>query len=498
MARRNELVQDASILTSTVVISSGLSGVVALLTARLLAPELFGVWQTIRVVAQYVNYANLGLPWAMQQEVAGVERVEGSGAGQPSIEVAVTAVSVLTTGVGLVLVGVAAVTGVPVGWDLMLPTVIWLLLAQVYGLATMVLMARRRFWLAGRADILTSLANLVLTAALVPTLGLMGVVLAQIGWCLAGLLLVWRRAGLRARLRADLAAALRQARVGVQFTANGALFYTHKSIDRLLILAMLGQTALGYYGIALLASGYVELLASAVARSMAPRMIGDYSERQSLLDIRGYVTSSATLLGALVPVLTGAAALAVVPFVHFVLPRYAPGVAAAQVLLVGSAFLAVRYCVEWFFVTVGKLYRTYPIQLAAGLVALVQAYVALRLGLGLEWVAGGVVIGHLTTSVGMLAYAYRHFDLPARVTLSSIVSAHMPTVYCGVLVFLLERWGPVPAVGSVLEELGALTVKLGVYLALAAPLVLYANRQYGLLALVRRWRPFLARGGVRP
>lgn len=487
MLKAATLLRHTSIFTSSVLLSSAISGLVALVIARLLSPELYGVFQGIQVFWQYAVYAHLGTPWTMQQEIA---RWEGTGKAEEAQRTAdVTLTFVLWSSL-LLLLGVTVLawgSGWPFAPAIAALTMLALATRQVYGVCQNMLTARQRFWIAGCADIMASGVNLVLTAVLTWRFGLPGLLVGQVGWALFGVALLARTGRLRFHWRPAWSPLVAQVRLGVQFTINNFLQVTARNCGRLVVLTMAGAATLGYYGVAMLVASYAELVGGAVGRSVLPSMVGAYEQRGDPEAMRSYVLVGGRVLGILLAVGAGGAALLLPLFVRLVLPRYLDGVPAAQWLLFGAIFLLLRASIEPFYVALLTLYRTFPAQMAGVGVAALGAYLAERRGLPLAGVAAGATAGYLLVSALLLGAAYRHFDRSIPGLVRYVGAVHGPAAYTGALAVLLSlRMG---GNSTTLPTLAAWTLaRLVTYAALTLPLLRYADGQGRLLQRLRRRR----------
>jgi O-antigen/teichoic acid export membrane protein len=274
---------------------------------------------------------------------------------------------------------------------------------------------------------------------------------------------------MRPRFRLALGRVGAQIRLGLVFTINGFLYLLTKSVDRILILLLLGTSALGYYGVALLAMSYVELVGTAVGRVVFPHIVGRFEQRRDLADIRHYVVRASVALGAAGAFCGGLGALLLPAAVTIVLPRYAAtSVVPAQILVLAGAYLVIRSTVEYFFVAVSKLPRTFPIQLAVTALALTAGLVVLRADLGLVGMAATMVGAHLTTSLGFTGYAFAHYDHGAGRLAGFLVRVHAPSLYAGGVVLVLERVLPISNMPSP-HGAALLAAQLVIFAAAFAP-----------------------------
>jgi O-antigen/teichoic acid export membrane protein len=260
----------------------------------------------------------------------------------------------------------------------------------------------------------------------------------------------------------DWTLATHYVRSGLLFTINGFLYLCTRSVDRILILAVLGTTALGWYGLAIFAAGYVELAAQALGRAMYPHMVGEFEADGDHEVMRPYVTQVNLALGLLVPCATGLAALVLPPLVTAILPRYVPGIMAAQILMLSAPFVVVRYTASYYFVATATIERTFKVQMVATVVAAGACAAALAAGMGTGGAALGMALANLVSAVGFLSLALDSFGV-TRVRVTAFAGrVLLPSFYVGGSVAVLEampvNWVGGVGVGSVLGQSACLLV----------------------------------------
>lgn len=473
--RMGSVWRHASLFTSSVLVSSAVSGLVGLAIARLLAPAIYGVFQTIQVLWQFGPYAGLGTTWALQQEMVRYESTQrpAEAARAQDVTFTFTVISSLVLTAALVLAAWRFSWPFEVGLTAIVAAV--LLGRQVYSLCLAALTARSRFWVAGRGDVVTSLINLLCSAPLTYRFGLDGLLVAQLLWPLLGTAVLMLSGGLRLHWQIDWRRLDAQVRVGLQFAVNGLLQVSVKNTGRLVILATAGTVALGFYGVALLVAGYAELTGAAIGRSLIPTVVGAFEQRRRSADIRQYVVRSSKLLGSLLPVLTGVGVLTLPLLIRLILPRYSAGILPAQILVYGANFLLLRYGLEPFFVAVSELYRTFLIQAIAIALGAGGALLAMAYGYGLAGVAASTSLSYALISSGLLWSAHRHFAAPPLDHITFVVSVNLPACYCGLVVLWLANTIAVPATPT-WSAAAALLGQIFGYLVLCIPVLARAER----------------------
>lgn len=160
--------------------------------------------------------------------------------------------------------------------------------------------------------------GLLLRAALVAVLG--------------AVVLSWKRP-MRVKPRWGTSQLIHLARIGLPIWFVGQLGAFFMSFDRLVLVR--STEVLGYFTIAIQAGTFARIVPVAFATVMYPKMAKHYGETHCAMDLWKLARRAAFAAAA-----TGLAVgicgwLILPPFVHFILPRYSPGISAARC----SAFL---------------------------------------------------------------------------------------------------------------------------------------------------------------
>jgi O-antigen/teichoic acid export membrane protein len=118
------------------------------------------------------------------------------------------------------------------------------------------------------------------------------------------------------------------AKVGIPIFLVGQLGTFFMSLDRLMLVR--STQVLGYYTIAIQVSTFVRLIPGAFGTVLYPQMAHQYGETHCAMDIWRTAKKGA-FAASVLGLVAGACGWFTLPiFVHMVLPKYAPGIPAAQ------------------------------------------------------------------------------------------------------------------------------------------------------------------------
>jgi O-antigen/teichoic acid export membrane protein len=323
-------------------------------------------------------------------------------------------------------------------------------------------------------ELLQAAAQALFTLSLGALFGLEG---AFVGFALANiaaLAMLVRRAPFRPafdreRLRAMLS-------VGVPLSLTLLLGTLLATADRLILGAVVGLEALGQYAFAVSVAALGLSAALIVRTVVVPDAYARLGNETAAEVTRAHLEDTIRPFVLFLTPLVGLGILALGPVVPVAVPEYVASLPAASVFIfTGVAQGAVSLAVVG--VIAARQQRTLPafsaiaLLLNAGL-----AFGALELGLGLQGLATGALIGRLAYAVGAVGLAAQAAD---RAAVRTALSLLWPIPWCALVLASIGLWRSP-------EDLATLAPALGLYALGTAPVILVLVRT---VLAVRRARP---------
>jgi O-antigen/teichoic acid export membrane protein len=353
---------------------------VNVVAAAVLGPVGFGTWVLVSSLIQYSTFTSLGIVHGAAREIPRLHGAEEAASADGVEDVATAAA--LSTGL-LAGIGSAALTPVLFGPDVN-PVLVGLavFLQQAFFLQQILFRANLRF---GAAAGQLASGAVGLPAAGLPLLrfGPDGLVLARILVNGGVVLLALRRLPRVPRPRWRRAIAADLLRVGAPVMMAGLVFALLITIDRWLIDALLGRTAVGQYGLVTLAIGGLLVVPTFLSQQLYPRL----SHERGAGATGRLILQAARQFGLTAALLTGAAgllaSLVAIVAIPRLLPDYAPAIPAVIVSSTAVAVYAATSGLGYVLNLTGRQ-RTLVVCQVAALAADVSLSVTFaRLGLGL-------------------------------------------------------------------------------------------------------------------
>ena len=367
-----------------------LNAAVAFARPMLLPPELFGLWTLVRAVPPYASFAHLGsrpaARFAIPYNLAAGREDENA-----RIEGAIFWGALATN---LLLALWFAVWGFLPGLSAPERAGMWtlsglILVAWLQEHYVTVLKAYERFDTLSAANYLLPLINL----ATLPLIWLFSIYGLFVG-AFAGPVLVtlyYRRRFPRPSPPFDRATFLRLVRRGFPIMALTSSVLLVRTTDRFVISGLLGNEALGHFGIAIMVFNFAMNLPASVREVIEPQMMAGLGENRPDF-LREFLFRPLLRTAFFMPFVLGPAVLLAPATIRLLLPAYVPGIVSVQIVCLGGFFLALTYILRSVVVAMGLELRAalFGLGIAGGNVALGMGFI--RAGWGLEGVAAATSI----------------------------------------------------------------------------------------------------------
>lgn len=456
---------------------------VAVLRPKFLTPEHFGLFSLLKVIPNYASYVHLGSRATARYSIP---RLLSEGLAEEVRAVQGT-LFFGTLWSNLVFVVIFLVTAWPAS-DLAVDragvvAVCAVVLLTWYNEHIVTLLkAHQRFDIVGRSNYLGSAVTFVtlplvyffevygLFASMIFSVLFLSVYLGHAFPLERGQSFDWRRyAGL--------------IRVGFPIMSLGLILMAVRTVDRFIISGILGNEQLGYYGVGAMIFNLLMQLPTVSREVLEPRLMQSLSSRSDRENMESFLVRPLLNTAYLMPFLVGGAFFGAPVAIHWLLPRYAPGIPATQIMMVGAFFLGLGYITRG--IIVARDWQLAVLAPAGLVLAASTGCCALAAwgGLGIEGVAAVSSLSLAVLFAIMLGFIRKRAgrdvaDWARLVRLLSVPAAAMAVLLGGYRI----------AAGSQWDALWYNVAGGAVYMALMALVVLWAVRRFPELEDLRLWK----------
>ena len=460
-------------LTQLITMASGI------LSRNFLGPTQMGIWATLQLILSYSSYSSLGTSQAIARKVP---YYIGKKEGQKAAEIKNLVFSYQTFLAVLTSIGLLAFAflfknklSYALFWGI-LGAGMLLVLQRINGVQVSVLRAYKEFGIASRLMIWSAVMNLVFIMALAPFFHLYGFIVAM------GLSFVFNIVYSARCFDFDFKFKItRQIRevlsFGFPLMVFGVADSFFRSIDKVIVVKMLGFQEMGYYSVAIMFSTFLSQIPNSLGIIMIPHVEEKYGQKESAADLSFYTKKSLEGLSSAMIIITGMAYLAVPSMVYLLMPKYAQGIQAAQYVVLGGYFTAISMPYSTIIVTLKKQIFLLPL---IGLNLLMVAFLnvgMIKLGFGIGGVAIGMILSlffyflsfHILTN---------YFFMKAGAGQISLTSSMLRFAYLAVLLTGLEHFFQ--------SSLGAwgVVLRFVFFVIFILPYIFILNRDYHIVGVL--------------
>ena len=414
-AWRNKVLRDTAMLNGAALTAQGAGVVQSLIVMRLLEPRVYGIWLGLVIILTYGGLAHFGTEHGIELRLPYFRGKNQSGRASAMADSVflVWTISTLFVAAGVAIYALVSKQSSPLVREGLLAIAVLLPLNQQANFHSRWQgAALTDFKLSSALSVLQSWVSLLVIVPLVYFMGLRGL---MIGTVLVSSLVcaVWLRASAyRFRGRWSRRLVWQAVRVGLPMTLvvlGGGLIQT---IDRLVILSVLGATSLGYYAVTRLGGGIVYGLMAQAGSAMSPHISAEMGRSRDAPQSLERFLVVPTIVFAFVSTFAIALLIVVIPaLVTLWLPKYSPGLGAFLIYIPGFYFLGIIITANTILtlVFIARRRQRHVLYVQAGAIVLEGslAFVLLKTGSGLRGAAIGSTVAYAVYGLAILSMAAR-------------------------------------------------------------------------------------------
>jgi O-antigen/teichoic acid export membrane protein len=481
--------RDAKRFTFGLTISLGLTFIRSLFVFHVLGPSLMGAWKAAAVVDTVHESARMGVLRAMSIRVP---VLDGAGLKREANEVIADSGSVMLW-LGVLLASVFFAVSFCLGNPDLRLAMRWMaalaLVTEPYVFLRDLAVTRHRFDLRSNETILRSVVECSAAIALCYFLKLSGLGGGTVASVAITGVYLYKRQIVPIRLKPNFHAIKELMFAGAPFSLSEAAYELLRRLDLVVMTAVLGTTAAGYYGISRLITDFtVVLCQKGIAQVLSPHLLHTYGRTQSVAKAARYFEVPARLFCYAGPPLIIAGTILVRDFVWLFLPQYKPGIPAAQITMWTIFLVALHSSVSSFAVAAGivpGLLRVYACLIPVG--ALAQ-FAILRMGAGLEG-AAWCSLGLLTIAGATeIVIAKARCGNTVAESLRFIASLYFPAAYALVFTLAIDHMHIHTGFAGYAGHATEAAVKILLVLTAYLPILGIYERKFSLLRTIRNAR----------
>lgn len=206
-------------------------------------------------------------------------------------------------------------------------------------------------------------------------------------------------------------------RTGLPITIVWWTYMIQTSVDRVVSMSMLGESATGYYGIGMALATAFLLLPDAINQVLYPSINEEYGRSANPRKLAPLVVDPGRIMSLFLPFLAWISVI-VLPFIFtLVVPKYRPGLVAAQLLIVGALYSGITRGGSNLLISINRQWLLLGYIAGCLVTNLCFNILLVKLGLGIDGIAISTCFSSalLTASIWLSVFAALGLDVRGRI-----------------------------------------------------------------------------------
>lgn len=350
------LFRDAKTLSSGAFFSTALVGLRAVLVLEIVGPTTIGVWKSVMVMYFVAEFARLGVSRGIGLRVpvlAGQDRPEEA---ERYAAAAYLFLLLVGTLLGVSIFAASFLAGDPQYRLALRLVAVVIMIAQPQQFLRELCAARHMFVVRAKEMIVGSVVDFVATLTLAHFFGLAGLGIGAILSALIPLLYLWKRLPVHIPLRLDLPRIRSLVRLGLPYSLMESVHDASRHTAVFLLAVIAGPTMIGYFALSVLILDFAQVVVLiGLGQVVKPHLLREFGRAGSFERAAEFFERPARLLSYALPPALGVAMFLLPAIVEKFLPKYVPGIEAAQVALWAVFFISLHSVVGPFIVAAGRV-----------------------------------------------------------------------------------------------------------------------------------------------
>jgi len=474
--KEGEIIRDATALSVTLYFSQALYMVRGFIIAHVLGPSAYGVWSIFRIFLSSAPYFGLGVQQAMTREIP-LSIGEGDEKKVPVITQTSLFWNILTTSCVTIIAFILSFTPFinEYNAEVRLAGFVFMLNA-VYLFIKSKLMGEKNFVLLSKFIISYSVLNTLFVLGLLFFLKVQGILLGMMISQLILLAVIVFKGHLSFHLTIDRKVLWKLMNIGFPIMILSSIFFLMRNVDKFIVIAMLGKTMAGYYGLAAFVSSMVSYISYSVSTVLLPRMMYKYGKTGDAKDIEMYFTKPMIILTGFIPIILGIIYINIDIVVKLFLPQYLPSITVLHILIVSLFFSTIWGIPTNLLIALNK--QKIFMFISAGILSIIILLdiVIIKMGFGMNGVAVSTTFMFLIASAIAIYLTLSFLKKGFKQIWQQLGMIYLPFVYSfgGLMIIMAIQISGYIVIDNIVKSLA--------FIAFSIPLILYTEKKSSVIS----------------
>ncbi len=492
---QSKITKDSIVINLASICSQILVFVQTVLVMRMLNPELYGIWIGLNIMLAYSGFANLGLEYVLAIRYPYYQGKEDEG---KCASIADTVYFVWTLATALYVVGILIYTltfsqpSKIIFGGLIAISILIILEQQTTFYNRWITTSEKNFSFPSYVSILRNAASFFIIVPLVYFFSVEGLMIGSV-LVSAMVLLLWNlKTSFKFNWKPSLTTLREMMLIGIPGFLVSSVSSFVKTADRLLIIAFLGATSLGYYGIVAMGGSFLYMILAQAGSVMVPHMVEHMGKsNDSAQSLEKYLVRPTLIFSYASSIFLVICFFAIPLAVELIMPKFTPGLNAFYVFLPGFFFLSIILSANnvLYLILIPRRRQRYILYLQL-LAAAIQIGLSL-LFLYFNWDIVGIALAATLASafwgLTMLLLSVKYVLREKKTRLLFVGDVFKPFLYVclslSLIYWLQNQW-------DLSNSLAIVSVKLFCGFLIVMPLIYYMNKRTDIIDLIT---PVIAR-----
>ena len=375
---------------------------VELYVARSVGPEVWGIWYILNLLLAYRTVFELGIVNAMNREVPFLNGKGESIRAKDVTNTSFTSLFILTLAVSIFILSVGFFLEDPDYRSKVFMLSILFVSSQFYYFTQTILKSQIQFKLFSLQQFLFAILFPVLAVPMSSYFALEGFMLAYSFTLFVGTLFIIYAGKIRLKVQLEKKLLVQLIKIGFPIMAVGITYTFLNTIDRWIISGFVGIEALGYYSLAIIVFGVINLLPRIISQQFYPRMIMEWGSEKSIQKLLSWTDKQKMIVGVIIYPIAIIIILLAPYLIRAWMPTYSEGIHAIQIIMIGPLFMPLSS--GWgnvMNILNKQIYYLYNI-IGAVLVNLALNLLFVHFGMGINGVALGTTIAFASYNISLM------------------------------------------------------------------------------------------------
>lgn len=406
-------------------------------TATILGPALVGTWQTARVAIQYAGLTGLSLPFVVRRELP---QLRGDGRESEAQEIAsvVFTYGIFASFLSAFVIVVIALLANDSNFTYCMVISAAIVLIQIFnGYGNIINKGLNNYSLLSKLQLIQS----GITVLIIPVIYFLKLHAILWGTLFINMVLAWAYYnrvpyGYHYVWNPQLLKKLILIALPLFFADASSIVFS--SIDRVIIAKFASFEDVGFYSLSNLVNAPLTLIAGTASLVIFTHLNERHGKDTSKEVIRQHIDIPLSILSKGMPVLVGFGMLLLPLVVSLVLPKFAPGIEAAQISMIGIFYLSTAGFASNALFIMNKQKQSAIAFFAAGLLNTILSTAAIIYGFGIVGVAASTSFAFLIYNTILLYLVLSNIRESNVAIIKMIFLYNLPMVVIILLIFLLK------------------------------------------------------------